>query len=189
MSLHYLPTLIVVLAMVVPMASCTGQEKSQLPEAVTHPDGNAVTLQDVEGYDMIEIPFPVAAVVQTREEWERVNMTFVNHFHDDGTDEVKRVALPEINFAEMTVVVVSLGEVPCMLTEPVKLIDRAVISSDTLHVGIGTRDRPVNNDSADDICLTAIDYLVHAVWLPKHNGPIHFYGRTGSVPGRRNIFE
>lgn len=189
MKPHLLPTLIALLTTSVSLASCSGQRQSESPEPFDHPTGLAVQLADVQGYELIEIPFPVMAVVQTTGEWERINEMFVNQFEDDGEGKAERIRLPHIDFTQRTLLVGSMGEVPCMLSEPATLFDRAVLSSDTLYAGIKTEESPIEPNVSDDICLTAIDYVVHVVSIPRHDGPVVFYGRKGMVPERRNLFD
>lgn len=166
---------------------CEEQSVGASPTPVADPTGAEVALTDVEGYDAIEIPFRVATVVRSEADWRKVNEEFVHIFNSDSQGKTTRHQLPQIDFDSTTVLLGSWGEVPCMLSEPARLFQKATVSSDTLYVRMGHKQSTPNSNS-DEICLTAIDYLVHAVAVPKHHGPVEFYGAEGAVPNRSELF-
>ncbi len=163
------------------------EEHSQSPRDYSR-SGREVDLVDVENYSEIKIPFRVATAVREKEDWIEILTRYADlKSNQDPSTEAAFHRLAGIDFETDMVLLASLGEVPCMLTEPVQLFQSASMVRDTLYVVLGPATERLNHGGSNDICATAIDYLVHAVTAERHDGAVAFVGPPGYVPDKRNL--
>ena len=164
------------------LLSCQHRQSSRMEVA---PIVSDVVLTDVPGYSKVEIAQPAIGVIEDDPSWKKLVELFVDD-RESTTSVLQSFGV--IDFNHKTVLVASFGDVPCMLTNPVKLFQGAKYSADTLLIYVGLK-AVAAAPKPDDVCLTAIDYLTHLVSMPRHNGPIRFVGVNGQLPPTNSLFQ
>ncbi|NND71554.1 MAG: hypothetical protein HKN43_08235 [Rhodothermales bacterium] len=144
--------------------------------------GVSLEIENLNNYGSLQIPDPGWFLVKDDSSMAALSRKYINAFtYNPETKQSTRQTVGPVDFDSSMIVVASFGSTGCAISEPVEFLNSPIIARDSLFLRVG---KPVSNIAppANEICSPAVDYRVHAVTLPRFDGPVKLYSIMKNGP-------